>query len=126
MFKEVKCKQVVGNELIWKALYKWNRGVKETFFKNFACAFLFLKAIPQIIIMQKDKSFISKDNTGKSKKTKAIAKKKKVGSAKKIDLSPSDKFEIYKVIIEEYRHLTQLNFPLLNNSTIWVLVISLS
>ena len=87
MFKNIKCKKVEGTELVWNALYAWNREVKETYFSNFACAYLFIKGLPQITKMQEDKSFISKNNTGK--KSKGIEKKKSAAQKKaKDDLSP--------------------------------------
>jgi len=55
--------------------------VKETFFSNFACSYLFTRAIPQILIMQQSKSLISKDNT--SMKTKEINKTKDSKKASK-------------------------------------------
>ena len=101
MFKEVKCQKVKGNEIVHNALYAWNREVKETFFKNFACAYLFIKAMPFIYKMQEKKALISKDNVGKS--TKGIKKNKK--TPKKETLTPQEKFNIYCEIIEEYKDL---------------------
>lgn len=94
MFKNIKCKKVAGTEMVWNALYAWNREVKETFFMDFACAYLFIKACPNIIDMQKEKSKISKDNS----KTKSINKQKSAAQ-KKDNLSADDKFKIYCGII---------------------------
>ena len=117
MFKNIKCKMQPGTELVWKALYAWNREVKETFFENFACAYLFIKAKQDILKMQRSKSMISKDNSGK--KSKGI-KKDKSASQKKEDLSADDKYKIYQDIISEYEvlafemSLNRKNFTFLN------------
>lgn len=116
MFKSIKVDKVPGTDLVHNALYAWNRSVKEAFFKNFACAYLFIKAEKQIKLMQVEKSKYSKDNT--TKKTKAIEKKK--GTPKKESLTPQQKVDIYTVIIEEYKELafelslSAKNFPFLH------------
>lgn len=51
MIKKIKCQKVESTEIVWNALYAWNRQVKETFFSNFACSYLFIKALPQIVRM---------------------------------------------------------------------------
>ena len=92
-----------GNEIVHNALYAWNREVKETFFENFACSYLYVKAMKDIKLMQEAKSLISKDNVGK--KSKAISKNKK--SQKKESLTPQDKLDIYCDIIQEYKELAK-------------------
>ena len=58
MFKDVETKMPSGTEidLVHKPMYNWNKLVGETFFGNFACAYLFVVHIPQIQEKQKQQS----------------------------------------------------------------------
>lgn len=96
MFKKVTCQKAAGYEIVQNAMYGWNREVKETFFSNWVCSFLFIIAVPDIASLQEKKSHISKDNVGGQ--SHAIKKEKE-------KFTPSDKFGFYMDIIHEFQEI---------------------